>query len=504
MHNILEYLEMHSNNQKNTSKFEDNDNVITYKTMILSAKKIGSVISKLGEIRRPIAIYLDKSVDELACFFGVIYSGNFYVPIDPELPLQRIKIIFEVLKPICVIADRKIRIEYKNYFENYNLKYIDELKNGKIDEEALTYIRQKAIDIDPIYALFTSGSTGIPKGVVVCQRSVINYAEWIKNTFFVDSNSILGNQTPFYFSMSVLDIYGTLAAGATLCLIPPKLFMFPVELSDYLNKKKINMIYWVPTALSMFNRFHVLDKIQLPYLKKVLFAGEVMSTKYINEWKRKFPNILYANLFGPTEITDIGIYYILDREYSDEEPIPIGKACKNVDAFVISENNELVETPDYEGELLIRGSFLALGYYNDWKKTKEVFIQNPLNHTYPEIVYKTGDIVKYNNYGELIYVGRKDFQIKHMGNRIELGEIENCINSLEGVENGACILDKEKDWIVLFYLGDATKEIIIKRCREKLPNYMVPNKVIRIEELPLNRNGKVDRRGLLELWKTKG
>lgn len=353
MRNVLEYLEKHSESSKNKSRFEDDVNEITYKAMTLSAKKIGSAISRWGKERKPIAVYLDKSIEELACFFGVIYSGNFYVPIDSELPLQRIKTIFEVLNPVGVIAKHTIKREYKDYFEQYNLLYYEDLMNQTVDEKLLTCIRRKSIDTDPIYALFTSGSTGIPKGVVVCHRSVINYAEWVKRTFGVDSDSILGNQTPFYFSMSVLDIYGALAAGASLCLIPKKLFMFPVELSDYLTRKKVDMIYWVPTALSMFNRFHALEKIQLPFLKKILFAGEVMPTKYINEWRRKFPTILYANLFGPTEITDIGIYYILNREFSDEEPLPIGRACENVDAFLISENEALVQEPDLEGLSLI-------------------------------------------------------------------------------------------------------------------------------------------------------
>ena len=502
MRNVLEYLEKHSENSKNKSRFEDDVNEITYKAMTLSAKKIGSAISRWGKERKPIAVYLDKSIEELACFFGVIYSGNFYVPIDSGLPLQRIKTIFEVLNPVGVIAKHTIKREYEDYFEQYNLLYYEDLMNQTVDEKLLMCIRRKSIDTDPIYALFTSGSTGIPKGVVVCHRSVINYAEWVKRTFNVDSNSILGNQTPFYFSMSVLDIYGALAAGASLCLIPKKLFMFPVELSDYLTRKKVDMIYWVPTALSMFNRFHALKKIQLPFLKKILFAGEVMPTKYINEWRRKFPTILYANLFGPTEITDLGIYYILNREFSDEEPLPIGRACENVDAFLISENGALVQEPDLEGELFVRGTFLAMGYYNDWDKTKEVFVQNPLNDRYPEIVYKTGDIVKYNSYGEMIYVGRKDLQVKHMGNRIELGEIENSVNSATAVENCACIMDKEKDYIVLFYSGSITKEGIIKKCVERLPAYMIPNKVIKLEELPLNRNGKIDRRRLLEIWKT--
>jgi D-alanine--poly(phosphoribitol) ligase subunit 1 len=501
MHNILEYLEMHSNDVENRSIFGDKNGVLTYESMCFLSQKIGSAIAKSGKIHRPVAVYLDKSIDGLACFFGTIYSGNFYVPIDREMPLERIKNIFQVLKPIAVISDRAIKDEYKEYFEGYHLQYIDSLKNEESDKALLMSIRERAVDTDPIYALFTSGSTGMPKGVIVCHRSVISYAEWIKKTFLLDSNNILGNQTPFYFSMSVFDIYGSLAAGASLYLIPKKLFMFPIELCEYLNKKKIDLIYWVPTALTMFNRFHALERIELPYLKKILFAGEVMPTKYINEWRMRFPDILYANLFGPTEITDIGTYCILDREYSNEESLPIGNACTNVDVFVMSEDNELIVEPEHEGELFVRGSYLALGYYNDWEKTKEVFVQNPLNTSYPETVYKTGDIVKYNGYGELIYVGRKDFQIKHMGNRIELGEIESSVYSIREIENCACVLDKEKDWIVLFYSGEISKDAIAERCKERLPKYMIPNKIIKMRALPLNRNGKIDRGNLLRSWK---
>ncbi len=500
MYNVLEYLEKYSANQEGNSIFEDKDSTLSYKSMTILAKKIGTALSRWGG-RKPIAIFLDKSVDELACFFGVIYSGNFYVPIDYEMPLERIKLIFQVLKPAVVVSDKKIQNNYKEYFARYNLQFIEELKDVDVDERLLKDIRNQSIDTDPIYVLFTSGSTGVPKGSIVCHRSVISYAEWIKETFLVEEKSVLGSQTPFYFSMSVFDIYGSLAAGASLCLIPKTLFMFPIQLAEYLNKKRITMIYWVPTALGMFNRFHVLEKIDLPYLKKILFAGEVMPTKNINDWRRRFPDILYANLFGPTEITDIGVYYIINRDFDDDEPLPIGNACKNVGAFVLDEGGSLIKEPDCEGELFIRGTYLALGYYNDVEKTAEAFVQNPLNDVYPEIVYKTGDIVKYNIYGELVYVGRKDFQIKHMGNRIELGEIENLVNSMKDIDNCACILDKEKDWLILFYSGETTQAAIVKRCREKLPNYMIPNRIVQIESIPLNRNGKIDRRNLSELWR---
>lgn len=277
--------------------------------------------------------------------------------------------------------------------------------------------------------------------------------------------------------------------------------MFPIELVDYLNSNKINTIYWVPTALSMLNRFHVLGKIKLPYLKKVLFAGEVLPTKYVNEWRKYFPDIMYANLFGPTEITDIGTYYVLDRQLSDDEPIPIGKNCKNVDTIVISDTGKLVDLPEIEGELCFRGSFLALGYYNDWDKTGGAYIQNPFNNEFPELIYKTGDIVKYNQFGELLYVGRKDNQIKHMGNRIELGEIESNILLLQEVQICACILDVVRDRIICYYEGTIGIDEIKNYCKSKLPQYMIPNNFVKVDAIPLNANGKIDRRKLAEYEK---
>lgn len=498
--NVLEYLERRAKLESDGEKsfFVDNQECVSYTEMVDCSKRIGSQLLANGYQRRPIAVFLPKSVKELKCFFGVIYSGNFYVPIDFEQPVDRIKKIFDTLNPSAIICEGDLSDEFECAFSNYTIYHVDDMICGPTQDTELLKVREKVIDTDPVYALYTSGSTGEPKGVIVSHRSVINYAESVVDTFKMDQDSVLGNQTPFYFSMSILDIYATLCCGGSLYLIPKKLFMFPMELADYLNSNKIDIIYWVPTALSMLNRFHVLGKIKLPYLKKVLFAGEVLPTKYINEWRKYFPDIMYANLFGPTEITDIGVYYILNRELSDEEPIPIGSKCKNVDIMVISDSGELVNEPGTEGELCFRGSFLALGYYNNWEKTKEVFIQNPFNREYPELIYKTGDIVKYNQYGELLYVGRKDHQIKHMGNRIELGEIESNILVLQDVDACVCVLDRAKDWLICYYEGKADREMLLDFCKHKLPKYMIPNKIVKVDTLPYNRNGKIDRRKLTQ------
>lgn len=329
--------------------------------------------------------------------------------------------------------------------------------------------------------------------MTICHRSVVDYIDWACETFGFSNETRFGSQAPFYFDNSILDIYCTLKAGACLMIIPEKLFIFPIKLIEYLNEKEINAIFWVPSALIHVANSGVFEKLLPRYLQKVLFCGEVMPNRQLNVWRRALGDILFANLYGPTEITDACAYFIVDREMSDDEPLPIGRACDNTDILVLGEDLKPV-APGKTGELCVRGSSLSHGYYNNPEKTGEAFIQNPLNSHYPEPIYRTGDLVKYNERGELIYLCRKDFQIKHMGHRIEIGEIETAVMALPGVDNGCIVYDEAGNRIVLFYqsriLGDAE---ILAGLRGLLPKYMLPNRLVRMNEMPLNPNGKIDR-----------
>lgn len=480
---------------------EDSNKKISYSDFVSNAKAIGTFLCRYKTVGMPIAVFMDNSAESWETMMGVVYSGNFYVVIDALMPIERIRTIFTTLKPAAVIADEKCKNQAQRLSEEYNICYYNDIVKEKVNDVVLASIRKNMIDTDPVYTLFTSGSTGSPKGTVVNHASVLKYTQWYAETFNISDKTVFGSQTPFYFSMSVSTMFSTIYTGAKLVVIPKQLFSFPIKLIEFMNENEINTIYWVPSAMNMIANFKALENQQLPFLKTVLFAGELMPTKQLNYWiSHLSKDVLFANLFGPTETTDIATYYIVNREFRDDEPLPIGNACRNCSVFVLKEDN----TPalqNEEGELCVRGSFLACGYYNNLEKTNEVFVQNPLNTAYPEIIYKTGDIVKYNEYGELMYVTRKDFQIKHQGYRIELGEIETAVSAVENVFECACIYDTEKSLIVLYCTGDElSSKVILSGVRDRLPKYMLPNKMFFLDEMPHNANGKIDKKLIKQLY----
>lgn len=497
MKNILELLEMNAEKFGNKTAYKDVEKALTYSELLQKSKGVGSALKNLGTKNRSVAIYLDKGVNVLTAMFGIVYSGNFYVVIDSEMPAPRINAIFETLKPVAVVTDNK-HIETASSLDfNGKTFIIDEIENNAVDNEFLTVVRNCQIDTDPLYALFTSGSTGVPKGAVVSHKSVLAYSKWACDTFNINSETVFGNQTPFYFSMSVTDVFSTLRTGATLVIIPKAFFTFPIKLIEFLNDNKVNTIYWVPSAMSIVANLKLFKFAKPLYLKTVLFAGEVMPTKQLNYWINNLDsNIVYANLYGPTETTDICTYYVVNRQFSDDEPLPIGTHCNNCDVMIVNDKNELAQ-PGEEGELFVRGSFLANGYYNNPEKTKLAFVQNPLNNAYPEMVYKTGDLVRENENGEIMYITRKDFQIKRSGYRIELGEIETAVSSLENIDENACVFDDKADKIILFYCGRKVDDTAVRnQIASKLPSYFMPDRFVKLKQMPHNQNGKIDRKNL--------
>ena len=497
--NVTCWLDQTAERLPDKIAFADENKEISFGMLRAQAMAVATDLCRRRLFKKPVVIYMEKGVDVLVSFMGTAYSCNFYSPIDVDMPASRVNKILDVLQPALVITTAKLRDAFAQYAYDGEFLIFEETINAAADERLVDAARSRGVDTDLLYVLFTSGSTGVPKGVTINHRSVIDYIDWVTETFDITQADSFGNQAPFYFDNSILDIYSTIRTGATAYIIPKNLFAQPVLLLEYLKDKKINTIFWVPSALIVVAKLKAFRNVDLSdTLRRVLFCGEVMPNKQLNVWRSFLPDVLYANLYGPTEITDACTYYIVDRGFADDEPLPIGIPMANTDILVLNDKDEPV-TGDEVGELCVRGTSLSMGYYNNPDKTKEAFVQNPLNPYVPEVIYRTGDLVRYNEYGELIYLSRKDFQIKHMGHRIELGEIETAVSSLDEIALCCCLYDEKHQKIVLFIEEQLDKSYINGQISKLVPEYMLPNKVITLDRMPINANGKIDRVKLKEL-----
>lgn len=501
MKHILQLLDRTVRRWGARPAFGDEHGTLTWAEVDSAVQRIGTALAGYAVQHRPVALYLDHEVPCLLAMLGTLAAGGFYTVLDTAQPPERVRRITGQLEPALLVTDAAHRADTDALGLVCPVVELEEALAVTPDTFLLQTLREQAIDTDLAYVLFTSGSTGTPKGVAIQHRAVLAYSAWSAGTFGIDERTVFGNQTPFYFSMSVTDLYTALRTGAQLQVIPKRLFSFPVQLLDYLTTHEVNTLYWVPSALGGVVRWKALDYTALPSLRTILFAGETMPTPYLNYWRAHYPGALFANLFGPTETTDICSYYIVDRDFADDEPLPIGRACDNCGLLILTEDGRAA-APGAVGELCVRGSFLAAGYYNMPDKTAERFCPNPLQPHYPERIYRTGDLVRYDDQGLLQYMGRADNQIKHMGYRIELGEIETAAFGQEGLQSCACLYDASRDRLVLFYTGKkGLEEALRPRLAQRLPAYMQPTVYRRLQAMPQNQNGKIDRAALRALCK---
>ena len=499
---ILDYLEATAARLPEKTAFIDADASITFSELVRLSRAVGSALARRVSPRTTVGFYMDKGVRTVAGFFGAVYAGCSYSQLNLRHPAVRIRAILDTLASPVVITDREHEAALRAMDVPGDVLILEDLLESETDEALLARVRAQMLDIDPLYVNFTSGSTGTPKGVIICHRNVVDFIPCFTEIFSITENDVLANQAPFDFDVSVKDIYSGIFTGAAVAIVPTSYFTQPTKLMDFLCDSRATVLVWAVSALCFITTMNALEYKTPDTLRAIMFSGEVMPIKHLKKLQKHLPRAMYVNLYGPTEITCNCTYYIVDREYEIGESLPIGVAFPNERILLLDENNQIV-APGGVGELCVSGTAVALGYFGDEERTKAAFVQNPLNRTHPETIYRTGDLVRLTESGDLVYVSRKDFQIKHMGHRIELGEIETALQAVPGVERALCVYLHDKGKILAFTSGSADKAAITEKLHESLPSYMIPNIFMPVDSMPMTKNGKIDRNALMELYQSR-
>lgn len=465
----------------------------SFRELCDTASKLGRAVSEHTTGSEAVGVLVHRCAATVVEFFAVLYSGNYYVPLDPDMPRHKLRTILQdagIRVLLGLGSDRSILPELE--FSGILLDLNDAAGEGMIPPPA---------DADtPLYMVYTSGSTGRPKGVLKSHGAMLSFIDAFTKAFDLSEKEIIGNQNPFFFDAAAKDIYLMACIGATMEIIPSEKFIFPVRLIEYLNERRITYVCWVPTALAIVTQLNTFKQILPETLRKVLFVGEVFPIKQLHKWLTTLPELRYVNLYGSSELAGICCYYEIPKG-SLPEQLPMGIPLSNCKVYLHGDSGFLKE-PDQLGEVWVESPALALEYYGDPEKTASVFCRELLDDGRIARVLKTGDLARYDTEGNLVFCSRKDFQIKHMGRRIELGEIESVADTLPEVQRCCCLYNDAKKRIELFcqlmpglFLDGKQIQSML---RGKLSDYMLPARIHVLEDMPFNANGKIDRTRLKE------
>jgi len=488
---ILQRFERTVRQYRDKTAIEMRDHCLTFQELESLSKRIGAAIKSLNISKRPIGVFTDRTIEPITGFIGTLYSNNFYVPIDIEMPNEKISHIIEDAEIPVIVCNRAGDEILQGINYSGEIIHYDDLP----PTECLIPVDTEN---DYLYMVYTSGSTGKPKGVLKTQSAQISFIDAYWERMGITEEDIIGNQTPFFFDAAAKDLYLMICKGTSIAIIPSELFALPPELIDYLNQKKVTIASWVPTVISLVAQLNPFSMYKPTTLRKVLFVGEVMPMKHLNVWRKELPDITYVNLYGQSEIAGICLYYVVDGEYENTDILPMGKSLDNCKVYLL-DNDTIVTDANHVGEIYIVSEALATCYWNDEEKTNKSFLFRDFGNGRVRC-FKTGDMAQFDENGNLLFAARKDNQIKHMGHRIELGEIETVAGALPDVDRCCCLYNQDKKKIVLIcqlvHNSIKTGKEIRSDLKRSLSSYMLPGKVIIKDKMPLNRNGKIDRQAL--------
>ena len=496
--NILEYLEESAERLPDKVTFAEEDRELTFRQVLETTQAIGTGLAKKGYFKAPIAILMDaRHITCIQASFGIVYAGCFYAPLDPSVPLERLNILLERLEPAAVLYDEKNAETAKKLAEKYDIVSFEEMLKTEIDADLIKHVRSRCSYYDLLFCMFTSGSTGVPKWVTHTHQSIHLWCLTTIDKFGFVESYCEGNQSPFFYANCLGQIYLQIALGASSYVLSPTVLSFPKKMVEALRDHHVHSLTMTPSSFTAVAESGALEGEYLPDLTWITVSGEQCNTASIKKWLEVAPNGHLWNFYGSTEALAVA-----NKRYDgipeEGKVLPVGPLYDEVHMIIVDENDE--ELPYGEkGEMLVHNPWMSSGYYRDPERTKEAFVDDPLNKGYHELFYRTGDLGYFTEDGELVVTGRKDNMIKHHGYRMELGEVEVAAKSLEGCQDCCCIHVKEKDLLCCFFTGTLTEDEMHKALKGILPKFALPDKFMHLDKIPYTATVKADRKALSQL-----
>lgn len=497
-HTALVFLERGALAHPGRVAVTDERGSLTYGELFERSRRVACGLLARGLGGGPVVVCMEKSADALAAFFGALMTGGFYVPVDPSCPEGRAARYRAALGAPAVVGDDEALPAARRLFPGLPAVRVAELAQKDADPEPLERTARGIASSDVAYVLFTSGSTGEPKGVAVSHAAILEFVSTFVETFGLRPEDVLGNQAPLDFDVSVKDIYGSLAAGASVALLPRRLFSAPARLVEAINECQVTVLVWAAAALCLVSGLRALEGADLARVRMVMFSGEVMPAEHLRRWMDQLPQATFVNLYGPTEVTCNCLYHVVDRARDYGGALPLGEPFPGRRVLLLDDSGVRVTAPGSVGELYVGGAALARGYYANPERTAAAFVQSPLCRELPETLYRTGDLARLNERGELVFAGRADNQIKLQGHRIELEEVDAALEAQGGVDRCRCVYDERGRRILAFFEGTADPGELRAAVARLVPGPAVPAVMERVDAMPLLPNGKVSRSALLE------